>query len=261
MIRGAERVACEPQQVGAPRFARNLDGARRRVEQPARPEPQTRSAHDFGQVRVYANNGERAAPKKPTPTPAPAPAQPPQPKCANPGDLRNVDLQPVALRTGPDDKKPTGASWSRRFLEAGRIWNKLGVYFRGLATVTVDTKLKSTGSTDRELFEVSKLHSGAGVEVIFVDNDAPSAGGGASFDVGAPAKLVLSDRGTSDTLLAHEIGHVLGLGHPPGDADEGTVMKPGNSNNSANPTKNTKGNYDRITWPASSGTTCLTPDP
>ena len=95
-----------------------------------------------------------------------------------------------------------------------------------------------------------------------VDNDIAFLGGGGTVLGGsADAQIVLSDRGTSDTLLAHEMGHVLGLGHPPGGADANTIMTPSGSHSTANPTRNTIGNYNRITWPAPSGSVPINPDP
>jgi hypothetical protein len=262
MTRVAERISCGPETTPAPPSMRNAPGLRGRPhERHPRPDAEPRLAHDFGRVRVFGNQIDAG-----TPPPAPAgPAQPAQPKapaCAHPGDLRKVTLQPVALRTGPDDKVPTGTSWTSRFLGAVPIWRKLGVYFHGLATVTIDTPLKTTGGTNDEILKVMDLRSDRGIEVFMVDNDVAHQGGAATKGLGSEStKILMSDRGTSDTLLAHEVGHVLGLAHPPAGADPGTVMDTTSSHSVANPTKNTMANYNRITWPASSGSACLEPDP
>ena len=62
-------------------------------------------------------------------------------------------------------------------------------------------------------------------------------------------------------ILRHEVGHVLGLGHPPAGADAGTVMATTSSHSVDNPTRNTLGNYRRITWPLPVVPTCIHPDP
>ena len=109
--------------------------------------------------------------------------------------------------------------------------------------------------------------------MFLVDNDLTADGGAATgFDpvtntgCGPAGNVVLSDRGTSDTLLAHELGHVLGLDHPedlpplnPGDPN--TIMVASGSNSIANPTRNTMVNFSRILCPDPSGSICLNPDP
>lgn len=187
----------------------------------------------------------------------------PAPACANPGSSRTVDVQPVTFKSSASDPNPTGTSWSRRLRSANTIWGKLGVSFSALSTVEkVDaTRKTASGATLADFNNIRSVHNGSGIEVFLVDNDMSSRGGGGTIHSGsASAQIVLSDRGTSDTLLAHELGHVLGLGHPPGGADTNTIMTPSGSNSSANPTRNTMGNYNRITWPSATGSTCLSPD-
>ena len=114
------------------------------------------------------------------------------------------------------------------------------------------------------IYEDSRAaHSDASKVCVFLtDNDLADAGGGGTVGGGAAgAKIALSDRGTSNTLLAHELGHVLGLGHPPGGADDNTIMSPSGSISADNPTRNTVGNYKRITWPAAGAPVTIRPDP
>jgi outer membrane protein OmpA-like peptidoglycan-associated protein len=188
----------------------------------------------------------------------------PLPVCTHPGQMRFLNVQPVFLRSSIYDMLATGLTWRARFNRAVTIWAKVGVTLRELSPVTIVTPLKTTGASQAEVLRVFALRSGAGIEVFMVDNDMTSAGGG-STGIGADRKIVLSDRGTSDTLLAHEIGHVLGLDHPgAGTAAEGeasTIMEISGSNSTPNPTRNTQHNHDRITCPASRGSTCITPDP
>ncbi|MBZ5684093.1 MAG: DUF4157 domain-containing protein [Acidobacteriia bacterium] len=193
------------------------------------------------------------------------------PACANPGDSRSLDLQPVFLRTDPTDASPTGTSWGGRLGEANTIWGKVGVTFNDLGPITLDTPLKSSGTTAADRTRVRALRSGAGVEVFLVDNDMTTAGGADTAPpigagCGVTGNIVLSDRGTSNTLLAHELGHILGLDHPsdrppfnPGDP--GTIMEPSGSNSTPNPTRNTMVNFSKILCPAPTGSTCLHPDP
>jgi hypothetical protein len=177
--------------------------------------------------------------------------------------MRRVSVQPVFFKDGPADPAPTGVSWAQRFLATRDTWGKLGVFFDAASTVQIeDASLKKAGGTRDERDKVRASWSGTGIGVFMVDNDIADAGGGGTVGGGsAGAKIALSDRGSSDTLMAHEMGHVLGLGHPPGGADPDTIMEPSGSNNDANPTRNTIGNFNRITWPAPTGSTIIYPDP
>jgi hypothetical protein len=169
----------------------------------------------------------------------------------------------VVFKETAADPAPTGVSWTSRFVSTQDIWGKLGVSFTPAAAVEItDAALKTAGGSRTERDLIRGSWNGAAVGVFMVDNELADAGGGATVGGGAAgAKIALSDWGASDTLLAHEMGHVLGLGHPPADADANTIMTPTGSNNNPNPTRNTIGNYNRITWPVPSGSTIINPDP
>ncbi len=180
------------------------------------------------------------------------------------GNARSVDLQPVVFRNDATDAAPTGGSWSRRLTGSNTIWGKLGVSFNDASPVTIDNStLKTAGSDRAERDAIRASHSDASKVCVFLtDNDLADAGGGGTVGGGAPGgKIALSDRGTSDTLLAHELGHILGLDHPPAGADANTVMEPSSSINVDNPTRNTIGNYNRIVWPAAGAPVTIHPDP
>jgi Domain of unknown function (DUF4157) len=195
-----------------------------------------------------------------------APRNPPGRAC-EPGNVRSVTVQPVFFRNNAADPAPTGGSFAGRMQVARDIWAKLGVNFTVNAPIMRDDAAhKTTGSTVAELGAIAGLRTAAGVEVFVVDNDIAILGGAATFmsAPGPASKTILSDRGTSDTLLAHEIGHDLGLFHPGDgtahDGDANTIMQPTGSHSVANSTRNTALNSQRITWPAGAAT-CIRPDP
>ncbi len=184
------------------------------------------------------------------------------PHCNNPGVARNVQLQPVFFRCGANDADPTGGSYFTQLTKANEIWSKLGVTFTTNSAVTLnDCANKTSGTTEAEQNAIGNLHAGAGVEVYYVDNDLAGAGGGSTLSAGNASNVVLSDFGTSTTLLAHELGHVLGLNHPPTNADAGTIMQPSGSHSIENPERNTLANFAFIVFPAGTDPICLTPDP
>lgn len=177
---------------------------------------------------------------------------------------RGVTLQPVFFRTSEEDPSPTGASWDRRFERATQIWEKVGVYFFAAApkVITTDALVKTPFSGE-QVQKVLTQFDGAGIEVFVVDSylTLGGYGGGLTAHAGtAAAKVVISDLGSSDTLLAHELGHVLGLDHPPSRGDAKTIMEPSNSADTANPDRNTLANHCFISWPKPNLVGCIEPD-
>lgn len=257
-----------------PRFGHDFSKVRVHTDSQAAQAADSVKAHAYtvgndivfgqGQYQPQTNEGKKLLSHELThviqqnTTSTPTPTLQRQQTCAHPGDSRNLDLQPVFLRTDATDANPTGTSWTRRLNKANEIWGKLGVVINDLGAVTIDTPLKNTGASYAEFNAIRALRNGTGVEVFLVDNDITFLGGAGTW-VGCDA-TVMSDSGTSDTLLAHEVGHTLGLGHDGTNSDPGTVMDTTGSKDIDNPEKNTMVNYNFITCPAASGSTCLSPD-
>ena len=75
----------------------------------------------------------------------------------------------------------------------------------------------------------------------------------------------MTDRGTSDTLLAHELTHTMGIDHPgtggTHDGEAGTITEPSGSMDVDNSRRNTMVNFNAIQCPAGTASICLNPDP
>jgi hypothetical protein len=89
-----------------------------------------------------------------------------------------------------------------------------------------DATLKT--SSDQAAIRASYTHADPDtIEIFFVQNPLSASGGGNAGAIGvASQKVVIAEpNGGNPVLVAHELGHALGLLHPPG-SDWGTVMQP-----------------------------------
>jgi hypothetical protein len=180
-----------------------------------------------------------------------------------PGQARTVPVEPVTFKASADDAAPTGVTLAARFASMVAVWSKLGVSFTQAPTVElVDVRLKTGGGVRQERDEIRTKHTAnAAVTLFLVDNALPENGGGTTVGAGPGAKILLSDRGRSTTVLAHEMGHAMGLDHPVPGADQNTIMTPTGSMDIDNPTRNPIANYQTLTWPLTGLQTVIHPDP
>jgi hypothetical protein len=119
-----------------------------------------------------------------------------------------------------------------------------------------DQKDKFKVCDEVEAGELSGLSTHSHIQVFIVDTLAISSNGGACGDAGVGAAYIILEGGMlqgNDFLLAHELGHALGLGHPgtgptnvsiPGDF--GSIAQASTPNSS----KNTLNNCQVFTSPA-----------
>lgn len=176
-----------------------------------------------------------------------------QPSCPS----VTVNIRPVFFRASAHGA-PTGHTFATRFAEANRIWRQCGVAFTASAPrIVTDPAAVTAGDTDADFTRIRNVHgtAGNGPEVFFLDNDLADPGGGVTGPrdaIGDAAKIMLSDRGANTRLLAHELGHAMGLFHPDGRViPRGTIMDATASNNTINPDAVTRTLCVLIRWPAS----------
>ena len=170
-------------------------------------------------------------------------------------------LQPVRIRSGVADPAPTGAGLAFGMPGANTQWNKADVVFQVRDWMTVDNAdLKVAGSRAEEDAIRDSVEVGDCIEIFFIENFDPENlhGGGVTSRSGlADAQIISSDGnatfGVDVTHLAHELGHVLNMGHP-GDAfglydpSTNTLMCPSGWHND-NPDRNSRDNVSNISNP------------
>lgn len=170
-------------------------------------------------------------------------------------------LQPVRIRSSASDPSPTGLGLAFGMPGANTQWNKADVVFtvRSWMTVTNSALKVATGGAEEDSIRAS-VNVGDCIEVFFVENFSPVSlhGGGATWSSGtANAKIISSDGnatfGVDLTHLAHEIGHVIFMGHPGNpfglfDPSTNTLMCPSGWHND-NPKRNSRDNALNVANP------------
>jgi hypothetical protein len=143
---------------------------------------------------------------------------------------RRLVVQPVGFRSSATDPAPSGSTAAAQFATAQSVWTKSCIEFQVAATQLItDATLKT--SSDLAAIRAAYTDADPGViEVFFVANSLPAIGGGSAGGIGvASCKPVIAEPNSGNpVLLAHELGHVLGLLHPgaASNSDAGTVMAP-----------------------------------
>jgi hypothetical protein len=183
--------------------------------------------------------------------------------------VKRLCIQPVGIKDSANDSSPTGTAFPLLMDEAREMWERACVrfdvkdfeYIIDSQAKTLTASFDNTSPEFQEMLDViDSVDDEDCVEVFFIESwtNPELFGGGATFSSGtANAKILSSDQndnGIDFNHLAHELGHVLGLGHPGNTTDgltdgtSGTVMCPSgflndnpdvqseqNKNNASNP--------------------------
>jgi hypothetical protein len=163
---------------------------------------------------------------------------------------RRLRLQPHAFHEG-DPQDHSGASWDAQLKAAQEVWGGccLDLVAEPIIVHEMPELRRSSDPSQIRDSIPEDDHQPDLIEVILVDNDLVGDGGGASFSVTTSlARVVMSNQNVGNpTLLAHEIGHVLGGLHPDDQerdglwvAAAGTILDPSGSSHLPNlhPTNN-----------------------
>jgi hypothetical protein len=136
-------------------------------------------------------------------------------------------VQPVGFRSSLTDANPSASSAAAQLTLAQTIWAKCCIDIEVRPTILITNATLKT-SSDIAAIKAAYTDPAANViEIFFVQNTLPGIGGGTACAIGvASQKLVIAEPNNGNpVLVAHEIGHALGLLHPP-SSDFGTVMQP-----------------------------------
>ena len=155
--------------------------------------------------------------------------------------VKTICLQPISIVDQDHDPRPTGLYDSIDSMEMGMrpvdgIWMNAGTDIGGIqfqvnpwiTKISRDLKVINWNADGESPFTKLKNTSDNCVEVLFVKSfdPGPSFGGAITHGSGqVNAKIIVTDQVIRDSrhknVLAHELGHVLNLGHP-GDSPGGS---------------------------------------
>ena len=149
-----------------------------------------------------------------------------------------LNIQPVFIRYTPAEgcfggstTATTGGSYATLRDKSIEMWNRCCIGLNFLEPVYVNNGNYRILSSTEEANLLAEYDDPNAVEVFFVEIGDPIGihGGGASYSSGtANAKVITYDTNLPINLynLAHELGHSMGLFHPPGNSTVGSLMEP-----------------------------------
>ncbi len=140
---------------------------------------------------------------------------------------RRLSIQPVGFRTSTSDPSPSASTAAAQLATASAVWGKSCIGFDINPTELITNATLKT-SSDQAAIRASYTHPDPNtIEIFFVQNPLSASGGGNAGAIGvASQKIVVAEpNGGNPVLVAHELGHALGLLHPP-SSDGGSVMAP-----------------------------------
>ncbi|MGE0681920.1 MAG: hypothetical protein AB7P69_13605, partial [Candidatus Binatia bacterium] len=150
------------------------------------------------------------------------------------GPVKRMCIQPVGIKDNANDPFPTGTAFPLLMDEARDMWERACVrfdvkdfeYLIDPQAKTLTASFDNTSPEFQDMLDViNSVDDENCVEVFFIESwtNPELFGGGATFSSGtASAKILTSDQndnGIDFNHLAHELGHVLGLGHPGNTTD------------------------------------------
>lgn len=151
---------------------------------------------------------------------------------------QSLNIQPVFIRYTPAEgcfggstTATTGGSYATLRDKSIEMWNRCCIGLNFLAPVYVDNGNYRILTSAEEAGLMAEYDDPNAVEVFFVEIGDPIGihGGGVSYSSGtANAKVITYDTNLPINLynLAHELGHSMGLYHPPGNSTVGSLMEP-----------------------------------
>jgi hypothetical protein len=133
----------------------------------------------------------------------------------------------------------TGAQWPAQLAQAQSLWGQCCIRLEGLPMIDGAPTARSSTDRCKQIRALPHAFPHDAIPVFYVDDPLAGDGGGWTDLAGTGLDAIfISSQIQNNTVLAHELGHVLGGSHPGGNppgmsasawvGDTNTILVPGN---------------------------------